>query len=92
MLTAAGEYRAGIAYSLNSIAAVVIGGVALTGGRGNIFGAIFGALILGLLTNVIFFAQVPSFYQEFARGMIVIVSIGLATIPRLRNHSRLSQG
>jgi ribose transport system permease protein len=84
LLTAAGEYRAGIAYSLNSIAAVVIGGISLTGGRGNIWGAIFGALILSLLNNIIFFAQVPSFYQEFARGMIVILSLSLATIPRLR--------
>lgn len=84
LLTAAGEYRAGIAYSLNSIAAVVIGGISLTGGIGNIWGAIFGALILSLLNNIIFFAQVPSFYQEFARGMIVIMSLSLATLSRLK--------
>ena len=84
MLTASGEYRAGIAYSLNSIAAVVIGGIALTGGRGSIWGAIFGAMTLSLLNNVIFYAQVPSFYQEFARGMIVILSLALAALPRLK--------
>ena len=84
MLTASGEYRSGMAYSLNSIAAVVIGGIAMSGGRGNIMGAIVGALILGLLNNIIFFANVPSFYQNFFRGMIVIFSLSLGTLTRLR--------
>jgi ribose transport system permease protein len=84
MLTAAGEYRSGTAYSLNSIAAVVIGGIAMSGGRGNIWGAIIGAFILGLLNNIIFFANIPSFYQNFFRGMIVILSLSLGTLTRLR--------
>ncbi len=84
MLTASGEYRSGMSYSLNSIAAVVIGGIAMSGGRGNIMGAIVGALILGLLNNIIFFANVPSFYQNFFRGMIVIFSLSLGTLTRLR--------
>ena len=84
MLTAAGEYRSGMAYSLNSIAAVVIGGIAMSGGRGNILGAIVGALILGLLNNIIFFANIPSFYQNFFRGMIVIFSLSLGSLTRLR--------
>ncbi len=84
MLTAAGEYRSGTAYSLNSIAAVVIGGIAMSGGRGNIWGAILGAFILGLLNNIIFFADIPSFYQNFFRGMIVILSLSLGALTRLR--------
>lgn len=84
MLTAAGEYRSGMAYSLNSIAAVVIGGIAMSGGRGNIWGAIIGALILGLLNNILFFANIPSFYQNFFRGIIVILSLSLGALTRLR--------
>jgi ribose transport system permease protein len=84
MLTAAGEYRSGTAYSLNSIAAVVIGGIAMSGGRGNIWGAIIGAFILGLLNNIIFFANIPSFYQNFFRGMIVILSLSLGALTRMR--------
>jgi ribose transport system permease protein len=84
MLTAAGEYRSGLTYSLNSIAAVVIGGVAMSGGRGNIWGAIIGALILGLLNNILFFANIPSFYQTFFRGIIVILSLALGALTRLR--------
>jgi ribose transport system permease protein len=89
MLTAAGEYRSGTSYSLNSIAAVVIGGIAMSGGRGNIWGAIIGAFILGLLNNIIFFANIPSFYQNFFRGMIVILSLSLGALTRvkeLRSH------
>lgn len=84
MLTAAGEYRSGMAYSLNSIAAIVIGGIAMSGGRGTVWGAIIGAFILGLLNNILFFANIPSFYQTFFRGMIVIVSLGLGALTRLR--------
>jgi ribose transport system permease protein len=84
MLTAAGEYRSGLTYSLNSIAAVVIGGIAMSGGRGNIWGAIIGAFILGLLNNIIFFANIPSFYQNFFRGMIVLISLTLGTLTRVR--------
>lgn len=84
MLTAAGEYRSGMAYSLNSIAAVVIGGIAISGGRGNIWGAVIGALILGLLNNVLFFADISSFYQNFFRGLIVILALALGSLTRLR--------
>ena len=84
MLTAAGEYRSGTAYSLNSIAAVVIGGIAMSGGRGNIWGAIIGAFILGLLNNIIFFADIPSFYQNFFRGMVVIFALSLGALTRLK--------
>jgi ribose transport system permease protein len=84
MLTAAGEYRSGTAYSLNSIAAVVIGGIAMSGGRGNIWGAVIGAFILGLMNNILFFANIPSFYQNFFRGMIVILSLSLGALTRVR--------
>lgn len=86
--TAIGDPRAGNSYTLNSVAAVVIGGISLKGGKGSIGGAIIGAIILGLLINIIFFAQVSSLYQGFTRGLIIVISLSLATIPKLREESR----
>jgi ribose transport system permease protein len=86
--TAIGDPRAGLSYTLNSVAAVVIGGISLKGGKGSIGGAMVGAIILGLLMNIIFFAQVSSLYQGFARGLIIVISLSLAAIPKLREESR----
>jgi ribose transport system permease protein len=84
MTFASGDARSGLGYTMNSIAAVVIGGVSLSGGRGNIPGAIIGALILGLLTNVIFYANLSSLYQGFAKGMIIVLALALASVPKVR--------
>jgi len=66
MSMASGDFRVGQEYALNSVAAVVIGGIALTGGRGSITGAIIGAMILGLVNNIIFYAKVSAFYQGWS--------------------------
>jgi ribose transport system permease protein len=81
--TATGDFRSGIPFALNSIAAVVIGGISLSGGKGNIWGAIIGALILGLLNNIIFFARISSLYQIFAKGMIIVLALIIATVPKI---------
>lgn len=78
----------GPSYMLNSIAAVLIGGISLKGGKGSLVGAIVGAIILVLLINIIFFAQVSSLYQNFARGMIILLSLSIATIPNLREEAK----
>jgi ribose transport system permease protein len=83
MTVASGDWRTGQEYTLNSVASVVIGGIALTGGKGTIIGAIFGALILGLLNNIIFYSQLSSYYQIFVKGMIVLTSLSFAAIPLL---------
>jgi ribose transport system permease protein len=83
MTTASGIHTQMQTYTLNSVAAAVIGGVSLSGGRGSVLGAVIGALILGLLGNVIFFMNIPSFYQDFTRGMIIILAIGMGQLPRL---------
>jgi ribose transport system permease protein len=88
MITATGEWRNGLGYNLNSIAAVVIGGIALTGGRGSILGAIFGALALGLLNNVLFFANLSSYWQVFFKGLIIVVSLSLGAVPTLMKSRR----
>lgn len=69
--------------TLSSIAAVVIGGTALRGGVGGAGGSIAGAIILGLIANIVFFAGVPSAYRELIDGAIVIGALALAGIPAL---------
>jgi len=81
--TATGDARSGLGYTLNSVAAAIIGGIAFSGGRGNVGGAAIGGMILGLLINIIYFANVTSFYQEFMKGIIIIVSLAIGTIPKL---------
>ncbi|MEX2104202.1 MAG: ABC transporter permease [Bacilli bacterium] len=82
--TASGDAKIGNPYTLNSIAAVVIGGIALKGGRGNLIGAALGAMILGLIVNIIFFANISSFYQELIKGLIIIVALAISILPTLQ--------
>ena len=90
MVTSTGEYRTGQSYTLNSVAAVVIGGIALTGGRGSIVGAIFGALALGILNNIIFYSGASSYLQILAKGAIIVLALVLSAVPTLLREKRAS--
>ena len=61
--------------TLKCIAAAVVGGIALTGGRGSIYLAIVGALILSFVNKIIFFANIPNAYQTLVSGLIIIIAI-----------------
>lgn len=81
--TASGDPLLGAKMILGSIAAVVLGGTALSGGRGNPLGSIFGAVILGLIGSVVFFAGVPFEYQNLVQGLIVLAALaGGVTVAR----------
>ena len=81
--TASGDPLLGAKMTLGSVAAVVLGGTALSGGRGNPRGSIFGAVILGLIGSVVFFAGVPFEYQNLVQGLIVLTALaGGVTIAR----------
>jgi ribose transport system permease protein len=73
--TASGDPLLGAKSTLGSVAAVVLGGTALSGGRGSAVGSIFGAIILGLVGSVVFFAGVPFEYQNLVQGLIVLVAL-----------------
>jgi len=73
--TGSGDARMGDPLTLKSIAAAVVGGIALSGGRGNVYFALVGALILSLVNKIIFFANIPYAYQTLVGGAIVIVAI-----------------
>lgn len=66
---------AGVSYEMDAIAAVILGGTSLSGGRGNIGGTIIGALIIGVLGNVFNLLNVSPFYQDVAKGMVILVAV-----------------
>ncbi|MHC4517879.1 MAG: ABC transporter permease [Planctomycetota bacterium] len=72
---ATGQPNAGIAYELDAIAAVVIGGTSLSGGIGGVTGTILGALIIGTLNNGLDLLDVSSYYQQVVKGLIIIGAV-----------------
>lgn len=71
---------AGLGLELSVVAAVLLGGASLTGGRGTIVGTLLGVLILGTLNNGLTIINVSSFWQEIARGAVLILAVGLDQI------------
>ena len=69
---------------LQSLAAVVVGGVALTGGSGTMLQAFYGALILGMLSNVLNMAGVSSFLQTLLIGVVIVAAVILDQLRRAR--------
>jgi ribose transport system permease protein len=67
--------NAGLGYELDSIAAVVIGGTSLSGGRGSVMGTVLGCLIIGVLNNGLFLLNVSPFWQQVIKGMVIIVAV-----------------
>lgn len=66
---------AGNAFEMDAIAAVVLGGTSLSGGRGRIFGTLVGALIIGTLNNGLNLLGVSSFYQQIVKGLVIVVAV-----------------
>jgi ribose transport system permease protein len=70
----------GAGYELQAMGAVVIGGVPINGGKGNIIGTFFGVLLMGLISNVLNILGVNPYLQEIASGTIIILSLGISTL------------
>ncbi|MGY0692391.1 ABC transporter permease subunit [Virgibacillus sp. FSP13] len=66
---------AGASYELDAIAAVVIGGTSLAGGKGKIVGTLIGALIIGVIDNGLNLLNVSSFYQQIVKGGIILLAV-----------------
>jgi ribose transport system permease protein len=75
--TGSGDPVIGQAFTLNSIAAAVLGGVGFLGGRGTMRGAIAGSLLLSVMINVMFFLGFPPVAQYVAQGLIIIGAVAL---------------
>jgi ribose transport system permease protein len=67
--------QSGLYFELDAIAAVVIGGTAMTGGRGRIWGTVAGVLILAIITNMLTTSNVSTYWQGLVKGLIILVAV-----------------
>ena len=75
----------GTGYDIDTIAAVVIGGVSMAGGEGSIWGALIGAAIMGILKNAFVLLSVSSYWQAIVIGIVILIAV---TIDRVRGKSK----
>ncbi|WP_428376526.1 ABC transporter permease [Lichenicoccus sp.] len=78
-LTSAGP-TAGLSYELTAIAAVVIGGAALTGGRGNVRGTLLGAFVIGFLSDGLVIIGISSYWQTVFTGAVIVLAVLLNAV------------
>lgn len=78
----------GTFYELNAIAAVVIGGAALSGGRGTVRGTIIGAFVIGFLANGLVIVGVSPFWQKVITGAVIILAVAVDQIQQIAQRRR----
>ncbi|MCC6955302.1 MAG: ABC transporter permease [Anaerolineales bacterium] len=88
LLTGSGNPQIGDPMTLQAITAVVIGGTAMSGGVGGIAGPIMGALTLGVIKNIISFANIDNWWQTFVNAMIIITALAAPGIIGLFRRNR----
>jgi ribose transport system permease protein len=67
--------NAGTGYELDAIAAVVIGGTSLSGGKGTIWGTVLGAITIGILNNGLVLLGVSPFWQQIVKGLVILLAV-----------------
>ncbi|UCI34186.1 ABC transporter permease [Mesorhizobium sp. B4-1-4] len=87
--TGEAAYASGNAYTLFSIAAVVLGGVSLFGGKGSAVGAIFGALAFRTIGDLLFVFDFDPLWQPLFQGIILLVAVSLGAFALFRVRNRL---
>jgi ribose transport system permease protein len=88
-VTTTGDAGIAAGFTLNSIAAVVLGGVLLRGGVGSLIGALAGAFILKTIASLMFFSGIPSLAQPLFEGLILAATIAIGGADVLRARSKL---
>jgi ribose transport system permease protein len=73
-----GRYQWGTGDELSVIAAVILGGTSLFGGKGSVIGSLVGSLLIGLINNGLILAGLDVSQQQIIRGLIIIVAVALA--------------
>lgn len=81
--------NAGLGLELTVVTAIVLGGASLSGGRGSIMGTMFGLLIIGIINNGLVLLNVSSFWQDVARGVLLILAV---SFDQLRERINARQG
>lgn len=79
------EPTAGVAMEMDAVAAVVMGGTSLVGGRGSVVGTILGALLMGVLRNGLNLMSVQSHYQQLAMGGVILIAVLLDKVRNKKN-------
>jgi ribose/xylose/arabinose/galactoside ABC-type transport system permease subunit len=80
-----GDPKIGEGWQTDAIAAVVIGGASLSGGKGGIGGTIIGVLIMGLINNVMNLLEIDAYPQQMAKGIIIIAALAIQGVFSARN-------
>jgi erythritol transport system permease protein len=80
--------QTGESFELNAIAAVVIGGAALSGGRGTVRGTLIGAFVIGFLSDGLVIVGVSTFWQMVIKGMVIIAAVALDQFQQNLNRTR----
>jgi len=80
--TGVGSPTVGVGLELDAIAAVVIGGASLSGGRGTALNTLLGIFILGMIGNIMNLKNVPAYPQQVIKGLIIIFAVLLQGIQR----------
>lgn len=89
MVTMTGDAGIGPTYTLNSIAAIVLGGVSLAGGIGTAIGVAVGAMLLKTVAALMFFSGLPPLAQPFFEGLILALAIAFGSVGMLRVRNKL---
>ncbi|MBD9444441.1 MULTISPECIES: ABC transporter permease [unclassified Rhizobium] len=87
--TGEAAFASGNAYTLYSIAAVVLGGVSLAGGKGSAVGAVFGALAFRTIGDLLFVFDLDPLWQPLFQGIVLMLAIGIGSIGLARVRNRL---
>ena len=74
----------GDSYLMNAIAAAVIGGVSMSGGKGEVVGIFIGTLLIGVVNNALNLLRVPSFWQYVVLGLIIVVAVFVSNLGKKR--------
>jgi len=86
--TASGDATGSIGYTINSVAAVVLGGTSLNGGRGSYFGSVAGAMIMSLILGILIFWGISSWYQSAAQGIILIAALSTGLLRDIKRNKK----
>jgi ribose transport system permease protein len=88
VVTVSGSPTAGDAFLLQSFAAVVVGGTVLSGGRGGFYGTVVGALVLSVVSQIIVFANIQSYYSVLAYGALLVIMVSVYSLPEIMGRLR----
>ncbi|MEU4804204.1 ABC transporter permease [Actinosynnema sp. NPDC023587] len=85
-----GDPNIGTGFELQAIAAAVIGGTPLRGGVATVVGAVFGAILLGVVSSGLVYFNIPANWSSFATGLVVLLAVGVDSALRSRRRARES--